>query len=268
MQRERKVGTTFETAYKQHYGKLYTLAFRLTGKKEDAEDVLQTSFMNAYRAFDEFRGDSSVYTWLYRIVWNAAKDYTRKVQKLPVVEYSEAHDISQAEVYAYINKFPKVEDEVLAQLMKENCLQMFMNCLPSKYRAVFTLRCILSCTVEETSGILDISSEAVKTNLHRARQTMKEQIEGRCSLINPEAPCNCCSFAGYIQQTGQTATMQEIATIRNRKKTAVEEYSRELRTILNIEELYNTRILPPSFPDFISRIKELADEGELNLLRY
>ncbi|MDY7029524.1 MAG: hypothetical protein SVR04_14635 [Spirochaetota bacterium] len=48
----------------------------------------------------------------------------------------------------------------------------------------------------------------------------------------------------------------------------MEEYSRELRTILNIEELYNTQVLPPSFPDFISRIKELADEGELKLLRY
>jgi RNA polymerase sigma-70 factor (ECF subfamily) len=253
--------TRFERIYEQHYPKLYTLAFRLTGKKEDAEDVLQTSFLNAYRTFDEFRGDSSVYTWLYRIVLNAAKDYTRKVQKIPVVEYSESHDISQDEVYAYINKFPKVEDEVLAQLTKENCL-------PSKYRAVFTLRCILKCTVEETADILGISREAVKTNLHRARQTMKEQIEGRCSLINPDAPCNCCSFAGYLQQTGQAATMQEIATIKARKEAAADEYSWELRTILNIEELYNTQVLPPSFPDFISRIKELAGEGELKLLRY
>jgi len=258
----------FAEIYKTHYEKLYTLAFRLTGRKEDAEDVLQTSFLNAYQGFDNFRGDSSAYTWLYRIVWNAAKDYSRKGQKLPVVEYSETYQIPQAEVYAFINSLPQVEDEVMARLTRENCLQMFMNCLPSRYRAVFTLRCILSCTVLETAAILDISPEAVKTNLHRAREMMKKLIEGRCSLIHPGAPCNCCSFASYLIRTGQKASMQQIETLRARKKKAVEEYSREMREILNIEELYNTRILPPSFPDFITRIKELTEEGELKLLKY
>jgi len=259
---------TFETLYKRHYEKLYTLAFRLTGKREDAEDVLQNSFLNAYRSFSDFRGDSAAYTWLYRIVWNAARDYSQKVRKLPVVEYSETHDIPQSEVYAYINTFPKVEDEVLTRLMKENCLQMFMNCLPSKYRSVFVLRSALHCSVQETADILGISREAVKTNLHRARHIMKEQIEGRCSLIHPGAPCNCCSFASYIQKTGQAATLQDIETIRNRKESALKDFNLEMKKILNIEELYNTRVLPPSFPDFITRIKELADEGELKLLNY
>ena len=65
--------------YRKNYQKLYTLAFRMTGNREDSEDILQTSFLNAYRAFPKFRNNSSVYTWLYRIVMNTAqKNITKK----------------------------------------------------------------------------------------------------------------------------------------------------------------------------------------------
>jgi RNA polymerase sigma-70 factor (ECF subfamily) len=97
--------TTFEAMYQAQYEKLYTLAFRMTGNKEDAEDVLQTAFLNAYKAFNRFRHDSAVSTWLYRIVMNVAKKYAKESRKLPVEEYAEEHQISQADVYNYINRF-------------------------------------------------------------------------------------------------------------------------------------------------------------------
>jgi RNA polymerase sigma-70 factor (ECF subfamily) len=222
--------------------------------------------MSAYRAYDNFRRDSSVYTWLYRIVWNAAGDYAAKQKKLPVVEYSESSGIPQDKVYAYINKFPEVEDDVMERMTKENCLQMFMNCLPAKYRAVFALRSILRCTVSETSEILGINPGAVKTNHHRARKLMKEQFEGRCSLIHPEAPCRCCSFAGFLKETGKRTGFQDIEVIKNKSRAAVEEYTDEMQNIFQIEELYDNEIKPREFDGFIGRIKDLSRGGASRLL--
>ncbi len=188
----------FETIFKKNYDRLYTLAFRMTGNIEESEDILQTAFLNAYKAFDNFRYESSVYTWLYKIVLNTSKKFYREARKLPVEEYSEAHNISQAEVYQTINRFGQVEDETIAVLVRENCLQMFMNCMPPKYRSVYTLRIILNFSVKETAGILDIKENTVKVNLHRAKNITKDHINGRCSLIKPGSICDCRSYANYI----------------------------------------------------------------------
>ncbi len=69
----------------------------MTGNIEESEDILQTAFLNAYKAFDNFRYESSVYTWLYKIVLNTSKKFYREARKLPVEEYSETHNITEAD---------------------------------------------------------------------------------------------------------------------------------------------------------------------------
>ena len=78
-----------ELEFRHNYRKLFTLAFRLSGNCDDAEDILQNSFLNALRGLDGFRGGSSLYTWLYRIVINTSKSYGRKDLRLPVVIIAE-----------------------------------------------------------------------------------------------------------------------------------------------------------------------------------
>lgn len=259
---------TFEAMYQAQYEKLYTLAFRMTGNKEDAEDVLQTAFLNAYKAFDRFRHDSAVSTWLYRIVMNVAKKYAQESRKLPVEEYAEEHQISQADVYNYINRFGQVEDDVLTNRIRETCLQMFMNCMPSKYRAVYTLRIMLDFSVQETAEILDIRENTVKVNLHRARAIIKDHFAGRCSLIQPGALCDCRSYAKFCLETKKTKLLLDIETVRNKEQAAVDEFCSEMREILQIEELYNTRIIPRDYSEFLTRIKTIRQEKHLKLLEY
>lgn len=259
---------SFEDVYRRNYQRLYTLAFRITGSTDEAEDVLQTAFLNAYRAYDKFRGESSVYTWLYRIVVNAAKKSARGPEKLPVQEYAEEQQIPESEIYRYINRFGRVEDEVLTNLTKETCLQMFMNCMPSKYRAVFTLRSILHCSVDETADVLEISREAVKTNLHRARQIIRDHMSGRCSLVKPGAFCDCRAYAAYLQESGKAKTLLNITAIQNRERQAVEEFREEICDLLEIEKLYDTRIQPPDYAGFVQRIKARAENGSSKLLNY
>lgn len=260
--------TKFAAVYQTQYDKLYTLAFRMTGNKEDAEDVLQTAFLNAYQAFDSFRQDSAVSTWLYRIVMNVAKKYTQELRKLPVEKYAEEHQISQADVYAYINRFGQIEDDVLTNCTRETCLQMFMNCMPPKYRAVYTLRIILDFSVQETAEILDIRENTVKVNLHRARNIIKDHFMGRCSLIQPGALCDCRSYAKYLLETKRTRFLLDIETVRNKEQVAVAKFCNEMREILQIEELYNTRIIPLDYAEFLARIKTIRQEKHLKILEY
>src|SRR5258707_9435053 len=70
----------FETLYRQHSAKIYTLASRMAGSAEDGEDLLQEIFLQAYRKLDSFKGDSAIGTWLYRLAVNHCLDYVRSRQ--------------------------------------------------------------------------------------------------------------------------------------------------------------------------------------------
>lgn len=260
--------TTFEAVYKEHYGKLYTLAFRMTGNKEDAEDVLQTSFLNAYKAYEDFRNESSISTWLYRIVLNVSQKYAREAHKLWVESYSEEHHCAQSAIYDHIKSFGQVEDEALTNLTRETCLQMFMECMPSKYRAVYTLRCMLHFSVKETAEILEISENTVKVNLNRARKVIKSHIDGRCSLIQPGAMCDCRSFAKYLLESRKTSVLLDIEAVKNKERAATLEFGREMGEILEIEDMFDTQITPRDYSEFLKKIKTMRNAKHYKLLDY
>lgn len=256
----------FESVYKEHYQRLYTFAFRMTGNNEDSEEILQLAFMNAYKAFDGFKGRSSVYTWLYRIVYNVAKRYYKESRRLPAIEYSETHGISQQEFYDYINSFGQVEEEVLVNLTRETCLQMFMNCMPSRYRSVYTLRVVLNFSTKETAEILEISESAVKVNLHRARKATHDHINGRCSLIQPGAMCDCRNYAGFLVKENKQSFLCDIQVINKKEKAAVEEFKTEVEEILQIDNLYKNQIKAPDYQGFKKRVKQLKEENKFKIL--
>lgn len=257
----------FDKIYKENYSKLYTLAFRMTGTKEDSEDVLQSSFLNAYKAYPKFKGKSTLYTWLYKIVLNESKKHYKKTRKLPTTEYAEMNNISIEDVYGHINSFGNTEDNALTELTREACLQMFMNCMPSKYRAVYTLRVILDFSVKETSLILEISLNAVKVNLHRAREIIKSHFDGRCSLINPNSLCDCRKYAKFLIENNKTGKLIDINVIRQKERKASEDFHTELKDILQIESLYYTEIKPIDYNLFIKRVSYLVKANKHTLLK-
>lgn len=262
------MNSVFENIYKTHYAKLYTLAFRMTGSVQDAEDVLQTSFLNAYKAFPRFREKSSVYTWLYRIVLNTSRNHFRKWEKLRVDRYAEEKGIPLEEAYAGVNSFGQVEEEAFTNQIRETCLQMFMNCMPAKYRTVYTLRVMLHLSVKETAEVLEISADAVKTNLYRARKIAKSHLEGRCSLVKPGAMCNCRSFAAFVKAKKREKILMDIKLIQKEERAAVENYTEEMKAILEVDHLYDALIAPTDYTEFLKRIKKLVKSKQLTLLDY
>ncbi len=255
-----------ENLFMAHYGKLYTLAFRMTGKKEDAEDVLQEAFLNAYKGFKGFQKKSSFYTWIYRIVINEGKKHLKYTEKMPVDIYAEENDIKAEDVYAYVNSFGEVEDEVMVNNAKEACLQLFMNCMPSQYRIVFTLRSILQFSVQETAEILGLKENSVKVNLHRARMLFKEMMSGKCSLLNPANPCKCSCWVKYARETNRDILSEEIKIIKNNEKAVTKLFNDELAELAAISELYNTMVVSDSQELFKKQIKKIIKKGQFKLL--
>lgn len=262
------VDCRFEQLYQREYSRLHTLAVRMTGSRADGEDALQTAFLSAYEAFDSFRQESTEATWLYKIVLNAAKKSVKKARRLPIVEYAEAHQLSETEVYEHLWSFGMAEDEALTTQVREACLQMFMNCMPPKYRAVYTLRSILDFSVAETAEILGIQQNTVKVNLNRAKARIQAHFEGRCTLIRPGAPCDCRVWAKYLHDTNRTSALMDIQTVRQKEKAATSEFQGELAAVLAVKSLYQTHITPVDYPVFLERVRELSKSRKLKLLRY
>lgn len=256
----------FESVYREYYQRLYTFAFRMTGNIEDSEEILQTAFINAFKAYDSFEGKSSVYTWLYKIVHNAAKNYYKKSRRLPAIEYSESHGISQQEFYDHINSFGKVEEAVIVNLTRETCLQMFMNCMPPKYRAVYTLRVVLDLSTKETAEVLEISENAVKVNLYRARKITRDHIDGRCSLIQPGAMCACRNYAGFLVKENKQSYLSDIQVVYKKEKAAVEKFTSEIKEILQIDNLYKNQIKAPDYAGFKNQVKQLMERNKFKVL--
>lgn len=256
----------FVDSFKMYYDRLYTLAFRMTGSKENAEDVLQESYMKAFKAWESFRQESSVYTWLYRIVVNTSKGEWKKEQRLPMDRFAEEQGISQEDAYAYINRNGDFEGDVLTERVRETCLQMFMNCLPPKYRVVYTLRSILQLSVKESAEILDISESAVKVTLNRARKMLQDHFNGRCSLFKPGALCRCRAFAQHVIDENKEDSLYNIRVVRQEEQNAAGEFHHALKKIVGVEALFASTIVPPNFNTMLKRIKLQLKEGSNPLL--
>jgi RNA polymerase sigma-70 factor (ECF subfamily) len=155
---------------------IYRLAMKILGDAQDAEDVLQNTFLKAMQSIDKFEGRSSLSTWLYRIAVNEALMLLRR-QK-PVISVAMDYEGDEAETQRptqFTDWCCLPEDELLSMESKE-FLDRAIQKLPEKLRVVFLLRDIEGLSIRETSESLGITETAVKTRLLRARLNLREQL--------------------------------------------------------------------------------------------
>ena len=152
------------------------LALRLMGNEVEAEDVLQETFLSAFRNIDSFEGRSGLGTWLYRIAYNASMMRLRKTEPYSVsVEETLEGDgqyIIPRQMFDWccLPESDFESDEVREELEKA------IGELPESLRVVFMLRELEGLSTAETAGALDISEGAVKVRLHRARLWLRERL--------------------------------------------------------------------------------------------
>jgi len=158
----------------RYESKVYSLALRMVRNPEDAEDVLQDTFLRAYRGIKSFQGASTFSTWIYRITANSALMRLRKKQ-LPTVSIEDQEERETPVNIADWTPGP-VEQLMTQELQSE--MDEAIEALPPEFRQVFILRDIEERSNAEVAEILDLSVAAVKSRLHRARLKVRNRLAG------------------------------------------------------------------------------------------
>jgi RNA polymerase sigma-70 factor (ECF subfamily) len=160
-----------------HAPGLYRLAYRLMGDEAEAEDIVQETFLSAFKSIDSFEWRSGLKTWLYRIATNAALMRLRR--KTP---FSVSVDLPEEEgaatVPAQLFDWCCLPEQDFATSEAKTELEAAIRALPEKLRAVFVLRELEGLSGEETAQALGVSVENVKTRLYRARLWLRERLAG------------------------------------------------------------------------------------------
>lgn len=157
---------------------IYRLAIKMMNDPQDAEDVLQETFMKALRGIRQFDGRSSLSTWLYRIATNEALMALRR-QKPDLISTDESLETEAGEQEPIqIVDWCCLPEEELMSAEAQRYLDVAIDHLTPSLRAVFVLRDIEGLSTQETGEILNLSETAVKTRLSRARLHLREELSG------------------------------------------------------------------------------------------
>ena len=159
----------FDDLVRVTYAETYTLAFRLTGDEEDARDVVQESYLRAYRGLKRFRGDAQFTTWLYRITSNCAATHLNKRSRHRHEEIDDEAATDELRVAA------NPEASLEAAALRDR-LQGALLGLPPRLRAVVVLRDVYDLPHEAIAAELGISVSAAKVRLHRARRRLRQDL--------------------------------------------------------------------------------------------
>lgn len=165
------------TAYSS---KIYQLAFRYLRNKEDAEEVTQDVLFKVYRKVGEFRGDSALSSWIYRITFNAAMSrlrtakYQRTQQDEGLVTVTSGDGQTQAQLE--VADWSDMADEHVFRSELRSRIMRAILALPAIYRAPVVLRDIQGLSTEEASARLRVKDQTLKSRLHRGRLILRRQL--------------------------------------------------------------------------------------------
>jgi len=166
----------FAELVRRYEGKIFRLAQHITQNREDAEDVLQETFMKSYEHLDQFKGDSKFYTWIVRIAVNQALMKLRRRKTDKSVSLDEQIDTGEDTIVREIAAWDEDPEQRFSREELGSILDRAIQSLEPPYRSVFVLRDIDELSTEETAEALGLSVPAVKSRLLRARLQLREKL--------------------------------------------------------------------------------------------
>ena len=175
----------FRTLFERYHRRAYALAFGVLRHQDDALDVVQDAFIKAHKYLDKFEGNSSFYTWLYRIVMNLAIDHLRKHKRVKPVELDEAHleegaagDDSLLPKFLGGNPGRALMDKEIRARIDEALAELSEN-----HRPVLVMRELEGMSYEEMAQAMGCSKGTIMSRLFHARKNMQKRLadlmEGR-----------------------------------------------------------------------------------------
>ena len=161
----------FETIYRMHSGRLYSVACRMLGNPADAEDMLQEIFLAAHRKLDSFRGESALGTWLYRLATNQCLDYLRS----RAAKSGQLTDALDDEPGLADAGSRRLADQTVTKMDLERALAQ----LPEGCRSAFVLHDVEGLEHKEVADMLGIAEGTSKSQVHKARLRLRSMLGRR-----------------------------------------------------------------------------------------
>ncbi len=171
--------TAFEALVAKYERRLFRLAYRIVGRRHDAEEVVQQTFMSVVEHLESFREESTFYTWLMRIGTNHALALLRrqKVRRtVPLGEDRSSEGYDELPHPEYIAQWRETPEQIASRHETQELLNAALEELDEKYRVVFVLRDVEGFSTNEAAEMLGITPSNVKVRLLRARLMLRERL--------------------------------------------------------------------------------------------
>jgi len=165
----------FRLLVEQHSHAIFRLAFRMTGNEQDAEDVVQETFLRAYRQLDKYEARSSFSTWLFRIASNYSLDLIRMRKR-----HEDRRERAASEEHDILNVIPvdtPGPDRIVYGTEVQQKVSAALNQLSAQERTAFVLRHFEGLSIEEIGEALGTGSNATKHSIFRAVQKLRKSLE-------------------------------------------------------------------------------------------
>jgi len=162
----------FGELVRRHQDRLYNAVYRFLDNADDAQDVVQETFVSAWQALGRFKGDAKLFTWLYRIAINHAIDLKRKqrVSRSLEVHLNDEMPVTDSGTGSR-------PDDAAERHEDEERLRRAMNSLSSEHRLVLVMKDIEGMKYEEMAEALSVPIGTIRSRLHRARLELREILE-------------------------------------------------------------------------------------------
>lgn len=195
----------FNRIFKEYQPKILQYLTRLAGRYE-AEDLSQEVFIKVESGLKNFRGESKLSTWIYRIATNTAVDWMRnpsfkyKVNEGIPSEPAQKDDLETADKNPFTGQETESTDQQYVRKEMNSCIRNFIENLPENYKAVVILSELEEFKNNEIAGILHLTLDTVKIRLHRARAQLRKKLEGNCSFYRNEQNEFSCDLKNEYEE--------------------------------------------------------------------
>ena len=172
----------FEELMQSHESRIYAIALRMMGNREDAQDCLQEAMLRVYRAIGSFKGQSTFSTWVYRITMNTCLDELRRRKARKVTSLDSLVDNG----WSPTDTGDTPEEHGL-RVEKQNALNQAIQSLPDDMRAAIILRDVKGYSYDEIASILDANVGTIKSRISRGREKLREILSKQSELFGRTA---------------------------------------------------------------------------------
>lgn len=206
--------STLTTEFERCRPALKSYILRITANKQDAEDIVQETWIRAQRSAENFKADSSIKTWLFAIAQNIARDHLRSLKRWP----EDVGDIFREagmrdpdflrEAMAIRHTSPQGQFEIREHIAF--CFTCVSRSLPLEQQLALMLKEVYEFSAKEIATIMETSEAMVKYYLHTGRGKMIDVFDKRCALINKAGVCHQCTELNGIFNPKQNAQEEAV----------------------------------------------------------